>query len=118
MVVTRDVIRLCVVGLACSVLVGCITSRHPAGIAESSVPISGEYTPLGKVEESSCRPWFLFFPLGGKAPTHTLLSKLTQEKGADSLVGLTVQYTQSSFFIPIVGEDCTIVKGQAVRVSQ
>lgn len=118
MLVTRDLIRLCFVGLACGVLVGCITSRHPAGIAESSVPVSGEYTPLGKVEESSCRSWFLFFPLGGKESTHALITKLTEEKGADSLVGLTVEYTQSAFFIPIVGEDCTIVKGQAVRVSQ
>ncbi len=110
--------RLGYVGLACGLLAGCITSRHPAGIAESTAPISGDFIRLGKVEASSCSAWFLFLPLGAKERADTIINRLIEEKGADSLVGVTVEHSHSLFSIPIAGENCTTVKGQAVRVSQ
>lgn len=117
MAFTRFIIGLGCVSILGGLVSGCIKSRHPAGIAASTTPISGAYIPLGKVEETSCSPWFLFFPLGGKEPAHTIISKLIQEKGADSLVGVTVERSHSLFFLPIAGEECTTVKGQAVRIS-
>jgi hypothetical protein len=115
MTFTKFLISLSIVGAF--LLSGCITSRHPAGIAPSTTPISGDYIPLGNVEEISCSSWFLIFPLGGKESAHTIIAKLIQEKGADSLVGVTVEQSQSLLFLPIAGQECTTVKGQAVRIS-
>lgn len=47
--------------------------------------------------------------------TQEIIDELTKEKGADALVGLTVEYSGEVFALPIVGASCLNVKGQAVR---
>ena len=102
------------IGLACF-LTSCIVSRHPYSIISASKPISSNYVVLGAVEESSCSPWFLLIPLGGKTSSDEIMTRLIKENGADALVGVTVEHKESLFSIPIMGSECTIVTGQAVR---
>jgi hypothetical protein len=47
--------------------------------------------------------------------TQEIIDELVKEKGADALVGVTVEYTGEVFALPIVGAACLNVKGQAVR---
>lgn len=98
-------------------LVSCIISRHPAGIAGSTAPLS-EYIELGPVEESSCGYWVLFLPLGGKDPTDEIIARVTKARGASALIGVTVEVRNSTFALPLFGSECTIVKGTAVRRGQ
>lgn len=96
-------------------LTACIVSRHPHGIISASKPIPPNYVVLTSVEESSCQPWFLLIPLGGKATGEEMITELVKEHGADALVGVTVEHKESLFSIPIMGSECTIVNAQAVR---
>ncbi|GJL58807.1 MAG: hypothetical protein NPIRA03_16640 [Nitrospirales bacterium] len=96
-------------------LTSCIVTRHPFGIMNSTKPLSPHYVILDEVERSTCSPWFLLIPFGSKTSTEDIITDLIKENGADALVGVTVENKKSLFFIPIMGNDCTIVKGQAVR---
>lgn len=100
--------------LASLLLASCV-SRHPAGIAASTAPVSTNYTVLGPVEGSSCGSWFLIIPLGGKDPVHEIIERLVQEKGADALIGVTAEERLWAFPLPLFGSDCTVVKGIAVK---
>lgn len=97
------------------VLTSCIVSRHPAGIAPATAPLSSTYTALGPVEDSSCAYRVLFIPVSGKDPTDEIIARLLKEKGGDALAGVTVEHRGSTFALPLVGSDCTIVKGLAVK---
>lgn len=97
------------------VLASCIVSRHPAGIASSTGPVSATYIVLGPVEETSCHYRVLFIPIGGKDPTEEMIAKAVREKGSDALAGVTVEHRGSVFALPLFGSDCTIVKGIAVK---
>jgi hypothetical protein len=101
--------------LFCSLALSACVARHPAGIASSSAPVTPTYTVLGPVEDTDCASWILIIPVGGKAPVHEIIDKLTKEKGADALIGVTVEERQWAFPIPIFGRDCSIVKGTAVK---
>ncbi len=94
---------------------GCIVTRHPAGIASSSTPLTADYTEIGPVESNSCASWLLGIPLGGTSETAVMIDDLVKEKGADALVGVTVEHTGYVFPLPLFGSSCTTVKGQAVR---
>ncbi|MCA9498521.1 MAG: hypothetical protein KC588_04925 [Nitrospira sp.] len=96
-------------------LASCIVTRHPFGIINSTEPLSPHYVVLDEVERSTCSPWFLLIPFGSKTSTEEIITDLIKENGADALVGVTVENKKSLFVIPIMGNDCTIVKGQAVR---
>ena len=102
-------------GLCIFFLSSCIVSRHPAGIASSSAPVSSTYTVLASVEETSCSYRILFIPFGGKDPTDEMIERAVKQKGADALAGVTVEHSGSTFALPIVASDCTIVKGLAVK---
>lgn len=93
-------------------LVSCV-ARHPSGIAPSTAPVSSTYTVLGVVEESDCATWVLILPIGGKADTHHIIERLVKDKGADALIGVTVEERLTSFIL--FGNDCTVVKGTAVK---
>ena len=99
-------------------LEACMVSRHPAGIAASNGPLPQSYTSLDVAKKSSCSYQFMFIPITGKDDTDQLISELINEKGADALVGVTVEHEQSLFALPVVGSDCTVVKGLAVKKSQ
>ena len=102
-------------GMCAFFFASCIVSRHPAGIASSSAPVSSTYTVLGSVEETSCHYRVLFIPIGGKDPTEEIIAKAVRENGADALAGVTVEHRGSTFALPLFASDCTIVKGQAVK---
>jgi hypothetical protein len=105
-----------VFSVLCSLLLSsCIVSRHPAGIASSTAPITSTYTELGQVEESSCGYRVLIFPLGGKDSSDAIIERVVKDKGADALVTVTVEHQGSTFALPLVGSDCTIVKGVAIK---
>lgn len=91
----------------------CIIARHPAGIASSTSPIPSSYTVLGPVEASSCKWIVLILPVSGKSTTDKIIEQLIQEKGATALIGVTVE--QKTALYPLIGSDCTIVKGMAVK---
>jgi hypothetical protein len=93
----------------------CVVGRHPVGIASETRPLASDYTVIGPVEDSSCRSWLLGVPLAGMSSTRDIIDRLVKEKGADALAGVTVEYTSSVFALPLVGNSCTTVKGQAVR---
>lgn len=108
--------RVWLVAIAVPILLNaCVVGRHPAGIASESAPLTSDYTVIGPVEGSSCRTWLLGVPLGGMRSTQEIIDELVKEKGADALVGLTVEYTGEVFALPVVGAACLNVKGQAVR---
>lgn len=108
--------RVWLVALALPVLLSaCVVSRHPSGIASETAPLASDYTVIGPTEGSSCRSWLLGLPLGGMRTTQEVIDELVKEKGADALVGVTVEYTREVFALPIVGASCLNVKGQAVR---
>lgn len=111
----RQILSLACLGLFISLSVSCIVSRHPAGIASSSAPVSATYTVLGLVEETSCHYRVLFIPIGGKDPTDEMIQRAVRQKGADALAGVTVEHSASIFALPLFASDCTIVKGQAVK---
>lgn len=96
-------------------LTACIVSRHPAGIAPATAPLSATYTVLGPVEDSSCAYRVLFIPVSGKEPTEEIIARLLKERGGDALAGVTVEHRGATFALPLVGSDCTIVKGLAVK---
>jgi hypothetical protein len=98
-----------------ALLSSCVVGRHPAGIASETSPLTTDYTVIGPVEGSSCRSWLLGLPLGGMRNTQEIIDELVKEKGADALVGVTVEYTGEVFALPVVGASCLNVKGQAVR---
>lgn len=104
-----------IIVLLCALLSACVVTRHPAGIASSSTPVGSDYIEIGPVESSSCASWLLGIPLGGKSDTSAIIEGLVKEKGADALVGVTVEYTGYIFPLPLFGSSCTTVKGQAVR---
>jgi hypothetical protein len=97
------------------ILASCIIARHPAGIASSTHPLTTRYTALGAVEESSCGYRVLFVPVAGKDSTNQIIDRAIKQRGADSLVGVTVEHRRSTFFIPVVAADCTVVNGTAVK---
>lgn len=103
------------IAVASTLLSACVIGRHPAGIASETVPVTSDYTVLGPVEASSCRTWLLGLPLGRMRSTQELIDESVKEKGADALVGVTVEYTGEVFALPIVGAACLNVKGLAVR---
>ncbi len=96
-------------------LASCIIMRHPAGIASSTHPLPASYTALGAVEESSCGYRVLFLPVGGKDPTDQVIDRAIKQKGADALVGVTVEHQSSTLFLPLVAKDCIVVNGIAVK---
>lgn len=99
-------------------LAACVVSRHPAGIASSTSPVAPTYTVLAAVEDSSCNYWLFALPLTPKDSTDELIAKLVKGQGADALVGVTVEYETASFAYPMIGSDCTVVKGLAVKNSR
>jgi hypothetical protein len=101
--------------IASLLLTGCATSRHPAGIASSSAPIPQHYTQIGVTERESCGYSIFFIPLGGMDSPDDMIAEMTKEKGAHALVGVTVEHTRSFFALPLVGSECTAIKGIAVR---
>lgn len=111
----RKTLSFTCLGMCIFLLASCIVSRHPAGIASSTAPVSSTYTVLGSVEETSCSYRVLFIPFGGKDPTHEMIERAVRQKGADALAGVTVEHSGSTFALPIVASDCTIVKGLAVK---
>ena len=96
-------------------LSSCIVGSHPAGIASSSSPVGATYTVLGSAEESSCYYRILILPLGGKDATEQLIANAVKEKGGDALVGVTVELRSSTLVLPLVGKECTIVRGLVVK---
>jgi hypothetical protein len=96
-------------------LVSCMVSRHPAGIASSTAPVSPGYTIVGSVEASSCSYWVFYVPVSSMDSTEAIIDSVIKEKGAQALVGVTVEHTRSAFALPLVGSECTVLKGQAVR---
>ena len=111
----RNALSFTCLGTCAFLLVSCIVSRHPAGIASSTAPVSSTYTVLGSVEVTSCSNQILFIPFGGKDPTHEMIERAVRHKGADALAGVTVEHYGSTFAIPLFASDCTIVKGLAVK---
>ncbi|MGH7412278.1 MAG: hypothetical protein ACREJ6_14630 [Candidatus Methylomirabilis sp.] len=111
----RQTLRFTCLGMCAFFFTSCIVSRHPAGIASSTAPVSSAYTVLGSVEETSCSYRVLFIPFGGKDPTDEMIERAVKQKGADALAGVTVEHSGSTFALPIVASDCTIVKGLAVK---
>ncbi|OQW62643.1 MAG: hypothetical protein A4S17_01240 [Proteobacteria bacterium HN_bin10] len=95
-------------------LTSCV-ARHPAGIASSSAPVTLTYTVLGPTEETDCASWIFVIPIGVKDATHEIIDRLVKDKGADALIGVTVEERIWAFPLPIFGRDCTIVKGLAVK---
>ncbi len=67
------------------------------------------------VEESSCGYRVFFLPVGVKDPTYRVIDRAIKQRGADALVGVTVEHRSTMLFLPIVGSDCTIVNGLAVK---
>ena len=108
----RLMTRGCLVA-SCILLLAACVARHPSGIAPSTGPVTPTYTTLGPVGESDCAYWALILPLGGKTSTHEIISRLVKDKGADALVGVTVEERLTSFIL--FGNDCTVVKGTAVK---
>ncbi|MEW6544386.1 MAG: hypothetical protein AB1411_12355 [Nitrospirota bacterium] len=102
----------------CPFLLAACVSRHPSGIASASGPVTPTYTVLGPVEDSDCGYWILIVPLGGKAPSHEIIENLVKERGADALVGVTVEERVWAFPLPLFGSHCTVVKGTAVKNSK
>lgn len=100
--------------LSSPLLASCV-ARHPSGIAPSSTPVSATYTVLGPAEQSDCGVWILFIPIGGKDPAHEIIAALVREKGADALIGVTVEERVWSFPLPLFGSRCIVVKGTAVK---
>jgi hypothetical protein len=111
----RNILSFTCLGMCAFLFASCIVSRHPAGIASSTAPVSSTYTVLGSVEETSCSNQILFIPFGGKDPTDEMIEKAVRQKGADALAGVTVEHYGSTFAIPLFASDCTIVKGLAVK---
>lgn len=93
----------------------CVVARHPAGIASETTPLDSEYTIIGPTERSSCRNWIFGIPLSAMSRTREVIDEMVKEKGADALIGVTVEYTGEVFAIPVVGASCLIVKGLAVK---
>ena|SRR5690349_16568113 len=114
----REVLVLLPAMLCLLSLNACMVSRHPAGIAASNGPLPPSYTTLDAGTKSSCGYQFMFIPITGKDDTDQIISELINEKGADALVGVTVERELSLFALPVVGSDCTVVKGLAVKKSQ
>ena len=114
----RELLVLLLAMLCLLSLDACRVSRHPAGIAASNGPLPQSYTTLDTGEKSSCSYRFMFIPITGKDNTDQIISELINEKGADALIGVTVEQELSLFALPVVGSDCTIVKGLAVKKSQ
>ena len=112
---TRKALSFTCLGMCALLFASCIVSRHPAGIASSTAPVSSTYTVLGSVEETSCSYRILFIPFGGKDPTEEMIAKAVRENGADALAGVTVEHRGSTFALPLVASDCTVVKGLAVK---
>ncbi len=73
------------------------------------------YTIVGSVESSSCSYWVFYLPMSSMDSTEEIIDSLIKEKGAQALVGVTVEHTRSAFALPLVGSECTVVKAQAVR---
>ncbi len=96
-------------------LSSCIVTRHPAGIAPSTAPVTSTYTVLGPVEESDCVYRLLIIPFGGKDDEQEMIDRLTKAKGADALIGVTVEHMNSMFALPLVGQNCTVIAGTAVK---
>ena len=111
----RKALSFTCLGMCAFLFASCIVSRHPAGIASSTAPVSSTYTVLGFVQETSCHYRVLFIPIGGKDPTDEMIAKAVRENGADALAGVTVEHRGSTFALPLFASDCTIVKGQAVK---
>ncbi len=101
--------------LCCLALAACMISRHPVGIATASAPVTPTYTVIGPVEESDCSYHFLFLPLGLRDAPDELIERLVKEKGADALIGVTVEERSALFPLPIMWNTCTIVTGLAVK---
>lgn len=114
----RIPIQLAAVIVSATLLNSCIMSRHPAGIAASTAPVTSAYTIFGPVEESSCAYQVLFIPVSGKARTDEIISTLLKERAADALIGVTVEERLSVFALPLVASDCTVVKGQLVKFAR
>jgi hypothetical protein len=100
----------------CSLLASsCSVSRHPAGIAGSTMPVTSSYTVIGPVAASSCSYWIFYVPVSGMDSSDTMIDALVKQKGAHGLIGVTVEHEFSAFALPLFGSECTIVKGQAIR---
>ena len=107
---------LSVAVLLCTLLASsCTISRHPAGIADSTIPVTSSYTMIGSVAASSCSYWVFYIPVSGMDSTDAMIDALVKQKGAHGLVGVTVEHEFSTFALPLFGSECTIVKGQAIR---
>jgi hypothetical protein len=107
--------KLFVTILVGAALTSCSISRHPAAITSSTIPVTSSYTVMGPVSASSCSYWVFYVPVSGMDSTETMIDGLVKEKGAHGLVGVTVEHEYSVFALPLVGSECTNVKGQAIR---
>lgn len=113
--ITKTILLIISTVLITFPLTACVVSRHPAGIASSTSPISPAYTVLAAVEDSSCNYWLFALPLIPKDSTDDIITKLIKRQGADALVGVTIEYERASFAYPVIGSDCTVIKGLAVK---
>jgi hypothetical protein len=112
------ILQLSGLTICVALLTSCIMSRHPVGIASSTSPVPSAYTAFGPVEETSCAYQFLFIPVSGKAQTDEIITTLLKERAADAIIGVTVEQRWSVFALPIVGSDCTVVKGTLVKYAR
>jgi hypothetical protein len=107
-------LRIALPALLPVVLTACI-GRHPVAIAPTTVP--GTYTVLGPVEESDCGyALLMLLPIGGRDEPHEIIDRLVKEKGADALVAVTVE--QRNMYAILWASSCTIVNGQAIKITR
>ena len=75
-------LHLCIAVLACSLLASsCSISRHPAGIAGSTIPVTSGYTVIGAVAASSCSYWVFYVPVSGMDSSDAMIDALVKQKG-------------------------------------
>ena len=109
-------LRIVLPALLPVLLTACI-GRHPVAIAPTTVPVSGTYTVLGPVEESDCGyALLMLLPMGSRDEPHEIIDRLVKEKGADALVAVTVE--QRNMYAILWASSCTIVNGQAIKITR
>lgn len=96
-------------------LVSCMIS--PLQLAPSTTPItsSTSYTNLGPVEGSSCRFSLFIPPISfGSGGLQDALTNALEQQGSDALINVAVD--QTSTFLLLGLNSCTIVHGVAIKI--
>jgi hypothetical protein len=112
----KPVARVLALSLSCVpfVALGCV--RAPGGVAPSNVPLAPHtYRELGPVTGKDCKVDLLgILPIsGGNRVSSAMASALEDRRGADALVGISVDVV-SKYFI-LWSSTCTEVHATAVR---